>query len=115
MSISTAVVDFLTKTKVLRALIDGLKDHESYKQHLARSMTPVAERIAAEYAVNVLSASISVLRNESVASDAETRTPCDGPSTAAGITLHTHTITYTVGTTTARKKKLPSESTPYGS
>ena len=93
LAFSTAVADALTQTTVVDALVDAVKDHQGYKQHLNTCMAPVAERIAAEYAANVQSATISVLRNESVAGDQGTRAPPDGPATAAGTTTHTRMAT----------------------
>ena len=44
--IQAAMADTLTKATVLDALLDALKNHDGYKQHLVASIAPVAERIA---------------------------------------------------------------------
>ena len=51
----------------------------------AARMAPVAESIAEEYAMDVQSAIISVLRNESVASEPDARTSPIGPTSASTV------------------------------
>ena len=57
------------------SLVDALKSHDGYKQHLVADVAPVAECIVAEYNANVQSATNSALRNESVVDEPTPRTP----------------------------------------
>ena len=49
LGIQAAVTDALTRVTLIDALGVAFKDQDSYEQHLTASITPVAERIAAEY------------------------------------------------------------------
>ena len=62
-AIQAAVVNALTRATVVDALVAVLTYSDGSKQYLTDNAAPVAERIAAEYAANVQSATISALRN----------------------------------------------------
>ena len=58
-----------TQQGVIGALVQAVKEHELFLLFLRSCVTPVLERIAAEYSENMLSTMICTLMKQSIAGD----------------------------------------------